>query len=432
MPRASSVSTSEPSGVSMDVLSLLRLLGRHWRVTAPAALLTVLGLVAALQFSSPTYEATGSIVLLSPPEPPEVNAAPGSAPAPDVGQNPFARYDDLAVVSDIIARVMDSDSKRAEFESQGVTDYDVAANRLERGPVVEVTGQGPSSEAAIQSTEIVLAEVDAVLSELQKTEGADPEYFINSAPLEPPSTATAMYGSTVRVAIAALAVGAVCMFGLAVLAEAIARRWTVQPPAAAGPILSDSARVGGEAGAANGSHKADWSAILPALQLARRESSKQESASQEPAQQEPAQEARAQEERAKQEPAWLEPAQQEASRQEPAQPESAQHEPARHEAAQRKPARSEPEQQESAWHGMAQQGTAQQESTTQRKSGPQAPSKQKSARRSPARQKPSTQDSAWEESFQMGPPNQESASQKGSSEFPADNGHRRPTTDRSP
>jgi uncharacterized protein involved in exopolysaccharide biosynthesis len=49
-----------PSGVSMDVLSILRLLIRHWRVTAPAALLTVFLVGAALRSSSPTYEATGS------------------------------------------------------------------------------------------------------------------------------------------------------------------------------------------------------------------------------------------------------------------------------------------------------------------------------------------------------------------------------------
>ena len=46
---------SEPSGLSMDVLTLLRLVVRHWRVTAPALLLTLVGLVALLQAASPTY-----------------------------------------------------------------------------------------------------------------------------------------------------------------------------------------------------------------------------------------------------------------------------------------------------------------------------------------------------------------------------------------
>jgi hypothetical protein len=301
----------------MDVLSLLQLLVRHWRVTAPAAVLTLLGLVAALQLSSPTYEATASTVLFSPPEPPEVNGLPESAPAPDVGQNPFARYGDLAVVSDILARVMDSDSKRDEFEAHGVTGYDVVANRLQRGPVVEVTGQGPSPEAAIRSTETVLAEVNAVLSELQEAEGADPDYFINSAPLDPPSTATAMYGSAVRAAIAALAIGALGTLGLAVLAEALARRRTVRPTAAADPVISDAAGLGTEAGASNGSPMAGRAArrprILPALRWAQRGPLMQESGRQKTAQEEPSQEEPSQRDSAWQKTFEREPSKQESS-----------------------------------------------------------------------------------------------------------------------
>jgi hypothetical protein len=332
----------------MDVLSLLRLVVRHWRATVPAALLTVLGLVAAFQFSSPTYEATGSLVLLSPPEPPDVDDLPEGAPAPSVGENPFARYE-LAVVSDILARVMDSASKRSEFESQGVTDYDVAGNQLQRGPIVEVTGQGPSPEVAIRSTEILLGEVDTVLSELQEAEGADPDYFVNSAPLEPPSTATARYGSTVRAAIAVVALGALCTLGLAVLADALARRRATRPTAATGPVMSDAASLGTEGAAPNGSTRAGWSRILPALRLAR-----------------------------------VEPA-----NEEPEQPRAAQPEPSRRAPSKREPAQ------------------------------------KRTARREPSKRAPSKREPAWRKAartFQEEP----------SSESAADNGHEKPTTDRSP
>jgi hypothetical protein len=304
----------------MDVLSLLRLVVSHWRVTAPAALLTVIGLVAAFQFSSPTYEATGSVVLLGPPEPPDVTDGPESA-APDVGQNPFARYGDLSVVADILARVMDSDSKAAEFESEGVSDYTVVANGngLQRGPVVEVTGQGPSPEAATGSADLVLTEVDTVLSELQKAEGADPDYFIKTAPLDPPSTATAMYGSTLRAAIAVLALGVLGTIGLAVLAEARVRRRPVRPPAAAGPVTSDAASPRTEGGASNGTRKAAWSAILPVLRSARERPSSQEPArQQEPSPQEPSMQVSTWREPSPQEPLPQEPSPQEPSKPEPA------------------------------------------------------------------------------------------------------------------
>ena len=248
MALSGSVTKSDPSAVSMDVLSLLRLLVSHWRVTVPAVLLTLFGVVFALQTSSPTYNATGSIVLLSPPAA-DISSGPGSAPTPAADRNPFARYGDIAIVNDILTRVMNSDSKRAELASRGVTDFEIVASASGRDPVFEVTGEGPNAEAAIQSTEVVLDEAEAALLELQQAEGADPDYFIESAPLEPPSTATAVYGSTVRSAIAALAVGAVCTLGLAVLAEVVARQRAARR-AAAQP--SDDAGEGAEAVGSNG------------------------------------------------------------------------------------------------------------------------------------------------------------------------------------
>jgi hypothetical protein len=278
------------SGVSMDVVSVLRLLARRWRVTVPAALLTVLLIGAAFRSSSPMYEATGSIVLLPPPEAPDVQPSSEPAPPPTVGQNPFARYGDLSVVADILARVLDSDSRQAEFESQGVTGYDVVVNRFQRGPVIDVTGLGPNPEAAIRSTEIVLEDVNATLSNLQESEGADRNYYIHSATVELPSTATAMYGSTVRTAIAALAVGALGTLGLAVLAEVIARR-RERSTAAADPAIPEAA--------SNGSRITRWAGILPALRLMRGEPGREDPARQErstqkelrePARQEPVEE----------------------------------------------------------------------------------------------------------------------------------------------
>jgi hypothetical protein len=214
-------STTHPSAVSMDVLSLLRLLGRHWRVAVPAALLTLLGVVAALRVSSPTYNATGSIVLLNPAEAPE---QPETGSPPEVGQNPFTRYGDIAIVTNILTRMMNSDSMRGELASHGVAGYDIVASPSGRDPVFEVTGQGPDADTAVRSTEIVLAQAEKSLSEVQQEQGADPDYFIRSAPLEPPSAATAVYGSTMRSAIAVFAFGGLCTLGLAVLAEVIARR----------------------------------------------------------------------------------------------------------------------------------------------------------------------------------------------------------------
>jgi hypothetical protein len=225
--------SSEASRVSMDLMSLVRLMVRHWRVTGPAAAATLALVVAAFVTSSPTYSASASVALYSPPEAPDAADTPGADPS--AGQNPFARYGDLSVVADIVARRMDSDAERAALEAQGVTGYEVVANRLQRGPLIEVTGTGPNPAVAISSAEAVVAEFDSVLSEMQKAEGADPEYFITSGPIEPPEKAVAQVGSTLRTAIAALVVGGLGTIGFAVAAEAFTRRRAVGASAATVP-----------------------------------------------------------------------------------------------------------------------------------------------------------------------------------------------------
>jgi hypothetical protein len=280
MMLSSSASESERSGVSMDLLSLFRLIVRHWRVTLPIALLTLIGLVGAFRVSSPTYEATGSNLLLGAREAPKADPTTGELP-PGVGQNPFARYGDLSVVADILARFMDSDSKRTDLESQGVTGYDVVANRLQRGPVVEVTGKGSSAEAAMASAEAVLDDAEATLAHIQELEDADPNYLITSARLEPASTATAMYGSTMRTVIAVMALGGLGTLGAAVVAEAIGRRRPVPAIPEGAAADADATDLGTERGTSNGFLGADWSEVSSALRLARREPSEEEPAGQE-------------------------------------------------------------------------------------------------------------------------------------------------------
>lgn len=256
MSRSGSDSRGPTSGVSMDVLSLVRLVGRHWRVTVPAALLTVVVAFAAVKLSPPTYQATGSIVLLSPPEAPQGDAAmPG--PPSAVGQNPFARYGDLSVVADIVVRVIGGDAKRDQYASQGVIEYEVVANRFQRGPVIDVTGKASTAEAAVGSAETVMEDVNATLQELQEAEQADPDYLITGAPLAPPSTAAAMYGSTVRTGIAVLAVGGLGTLMLAVLAEALTRRRAARPAPEPDAHSADTQDPGAEPGVSGRSEGAD-------------------------------------------------------------------------------------------------------------------------------------------------------------------------------
>jgi hypothetical protein len=129
--------------------------------------------------------------------PPLVSSGDDAAPIPEgTGENPFTRYGDLSVVADIVARKMNGEDIAAELKAEGVSGYTVVANKLQRGPVIDVTGTGPNPAAAIGSAKAAVAKFDSVLTDLQVAEGADPNYLITSAPVEPPDMAVAQVGST--------------------------------------------------------------------------------------------------------------------------------------------------------------------------------------------------------------------------------------------
>lgn len=235
-------STAEVPELSMDLLTLLRITVRNWFATVPALLLTVLVLLVVVVRTDPTYEATGAVALLSPPEPPELTGPdPQADPESAIGQNPFVRYGDLSVVADIVARIVAGQPEQKALEAEGVTGSEVVANRFQRGPVIEVTGEGPTPEAAIRSTELTLLRVETVLAELQQGQGADPEYFITTAPLEPPSEATALYGARARVALGAAGVGVLVTLAAGVVAEALRRRY--RRTAAERPVAGRAAKT---------------------------------------------------------------------------------------------------------------------------------------------------------------------------------------------
>ncbi|MGH9119360.1 MAG: hypothetical protein ACRD0A_16260 [Acidimicrobiales bacterium] len=210
--------------VSMDLVSLARLFVRRWWVTLPLLALTLVGVVAAATLSPPVYRSSGSIVLLNPPAAPDPNTLSPSSPVINA-ENPYARFNDLSVMVDIVARVMSSDSAEARLRELGVDDYEVAGNQtFSSGPLIEVTADAPSAEAAIRSAELVLAEVQVVLEDRQLSRGTDPRYLISFDTIEAPSRTTTVLGSTLRMAIAVLAIGGLFTFGLAMLADVVLGR----------------------------------------------------------------------------------------------------------------------------------------------------------------------------------------------------------------
>jgi hypothetical protein len=84
-----------------------------------------------------------------------------------------------------------------------------------------------------------------------------------------------------------LAVGALGTLGLAVLAEALARRRAARPAATEGPVMPDAANPRTDEGPLNGSRKPGWSGILSAMRSAHREPTNEEPTSSKAANREP-------------------------------------------------------------------------------------------------------------------------------------------------
>lgn len=208
----------------MDLLSLIRLFGRHRLVVLLAAALGLGMVVAAYSLAPPAYRASSAVVVFNPPIPP-VDPRNPSATVPKA-ENPYARFGDLSVVVDILKRIMLSGPVDKELRKAGlVGEFTVAANLdFKRGPIVDLATEAPTAELAIESNKILIEELRTQLAKLQSQQGTGETYQIRGELVVPPTAATRVLTSALRRTIAATALAGLLVIGLAVLAEARTER----------------------------------------------------------------------------------------------------------------------------------------------------------------------------------------------------------------
>jgi hypothetical protein len=202
----------------MHRLPLLQLLGRHKLAVAISVLLTV-GAMAALFLSAPTtYGAKASLVLFNPPTPPDPSQSASQDPAV---QNPYARFDDLSVVVDILRRRVTSEPVTAQLTSRGlVGTYAVAANiSYYHGPIIDVTASAPTAQAATNSAGLVIGELQNELKSLQVEQGTDPKYQIKSQTVVAPLAEVTSASARLRKTLLAGALGVTITVALALIAD---------------------------------------------------------------------------------------------------------------------------------------------------------------------------------------------------------------------
>jgi capsular polysaccharide biosynthesis protein len=206
----------------VDLLTTIRILLRRWFVVVPALLVTAGGAAYAMQAVSPSYEASGAVVLLGP----AVAGAPVQGEPNPAPVNPYLEFGGaLETTGEILSRALMSADEVDKLYKEGATAaYEVGTGSEGGSPIMNVIATGTDEAAAIRTVGIVAAEVRTELQRRQAAAGAPPSQFIRIENVTIPTKATKMAGSTMRAVAAVLALGLAVSFGLGFMAEAVAVR----------------------------------------------------------------------------------------------------------------------------------------------------------------------------------------------------------------
>lgn len=181
----------------MDFWGTVRVLRRRWYIALPAVLLT--GVLALYVYITvPTrYESSGVLVLTSP-------AAGGrysekTKPEDVVRVNPLLQFDgSLTTTAQILTQVLGDPKTAEELAGKGSTATYTANTGPVGGPLLFVTTEADSAEAAQGLVGKVLERTVGELSAQQKALNAPEQTFITAQILVKPTTAEAKVGGKVR------------------------------------------------------------------------------------------------------------------------------------------------------------------------------------------------------------------------------------------
>lgn len=211
----------------MDLLSIIRAVWRHKIAAVPVILLTALGAYYIIAIKPPVYEASSNILLLSPPNPPtasQISADPRLAKVNT--NNPYVNFGNLGIVADAVLNVLSASSTQQALARVGVDpQYQVTVSTdSSNPPILQITGVGPSAEVAIRSAQLVTETATTDLYEMQKEQHVDGLYMIKATELVQPDRAQLSASGKLRSLIAVLGLGALLLFVLVSVADAMDKR----------------------------------------------------------------------------------------------------------------------------------------------------------------------------------------------------------------
>jgi capsular polysaccharide biosynthesis protein len=211
----------------MDLLSIVQTLWRHKLAALPVILLTAVAAFYVTAVKAPTYEATSSFLLVNPPGPPSATQIATHPKLAKVNTgNPYVEYGDLAIVADAVDSVVTSSSAGQALAQEGADPrYQVEVSTdVGNPPIIQITGLGKNPQEAIKSANLVTSAAQNDLYLIQKQEGVNALYMIRPIMLVQPLQASKSVSGNLRTLVAVLAMGAIALFILISVIDAIEKR----------------------------------------------------------------------------------------------------------------------------------------------------------------------------------------------------------------
>jgi capsular polysaccharide biosynthesis protein len=209
----------------MDLLMIARKLWRYKLLTLPVLLLTLCGAAYVVVVKTPVYETSSSYVIVNPPSPPtEEDVARNPALGHINADNPFARFSDDTVIVDVLASKLANESAEQALLKEGADPrYEVESSSAlgYSSPILKITAQGESPRVAVRSAKLVGSAVIRELERMQKAEAVDPTYWIKAQQLDAPDGAELRASGQLRMLVGVLALGAVLLFVVVSVADAL-------------------------------------------------------------------------------------------------------------------------------------------------------------------------------------------------------------------
>jgi hypothetical protein len=209
----------------MNLLSIARKIWRYKLLTVPVLLLVLCGAVYVVAIKEPVYEASASYILINPPEPPTPEEV---ARDPSLGRinadNPYTRFSDQSVIVEVLASSMANESTKGALLNAGADPRYKVEPASEFGfssPIVKITAQGASPEAAVRSAKLVGNAVTSDLQKMQQAEGVDSQYRIKANKVDTPDGAQLRASGQLRSLVGVVGLGAVLLFLVVSVGDAV-------------------------------------------------------------------------------------------------------------------------------------------------------------------------------------------------------------------